>query len=132
MPSVGVLRCCFNIAVSGLFLDLPQFRAEPGHVLVAAQVGDCLPWQVSDLREENRDGVPAELPGFVVVESLGGDLQMEWVDSHGESCGRRKSEISVGALDDLPADEVDSYSALQGVVAIVLRCPALREFPNLT
>ena len=55
---------CGRLYVAGgslgcrLFLNLSQDCPEPGHVPVAAQVGDDVPGLVADLWEENRTANP--------------------------------------------------------------------------
>ena len=79
------------------------------------------------MRKEQRDGVPLQIPSLLIVEPLGDDLGMESVGSYRDSYRGGQYEITVGALDDRVANELDRYRLLQGAVAFIRPCSSLRE-----
>jgi len=81
--------------------------------------------------EKYGDCVPLELPPLLVIEPLSDNLRMEPVGRYGDFCHCGKRVIMVCAVDDRFADEPDRYCALQGAVALVDRCPLLRELLGL-
>jgi hypothetical protein len=71
--------------------------------------------------------VSAQFPTVVVVKPLGGDLGMEPVGGYGDPGDGGQHEITIGAVDDGIAYELDRYCVLQGAVALISPCPLLRE-----
>jgi len=96
----GCLKIASGCFCGCLVLDLAQDRAEPGHVPVAAQVRDVLPAPFPYLREQDRDGVTAQLPAFFVAEPPGNDLRVQPVHRDRAPSGHRDSEIVVRVLDN--------------------------------
>ena len=94
MPFIGVVRGGLDISSrnfhSRLCLYLAQYRPELGNVPVAAQIRDGLPRHVADRRKENGDGVAAQSPAMLVLESLCHDLHVKWINRR--SASRRRGE----------------------------------------
>ena len=134
MPSIDVMCRGLDIPPGGLgcrlLFDLPQHRAEPGNIRsrrrsAIASHGKSPTWG------KDRYGVAPQPPVSSSLNRWATTCAWSRVDSYGDSRRHREHEITVGALDDLVADELDWYGALQGAVALVILSPLLRELPDL-
>jgi len=135
VPPVDTVGHCFDVTAQGfgccLLFDFPEYFPEAGHAAVAAKVHNGLPREVADVRKDDRDRVPLQIPSLLIVEPLSDDLGMEPVGSYGESCRSGQYEITVGAVDDGLAGELDRDRVLQGAVALISPGLPLRELLHL-